>query len=149
MGKIFILSYSSSNQKAKNGLFQGTWAGVGVKLSKTQIRRSKLEKEKKEKEKLEKKKKRKDFKLSNVIINEKRDKKAAKFRVTQLPNEFSTQQQYERAISHPLGPDWNTLSSHKQITQPRIVTKSGLVIEPLTAPKIKQRKNPPRNLVRA
>ena len=48
-----------------------------------------------------------------------------------LPHGYDTREQYERTISNPLGKEWNTENSHKQVVQPKVVTKTGVFIAPL------------------
>ncbi|KAI7896985.1 small-subunit processome [Mucor mucedo] len=104
----------------------GAWGGSGVKKSK--------------KKKILKVTKgidaqnRKDAKLAHVIINEKLNKKAEKYRVTSVPFPFKTMEQYERSISQPVGNEWNTRQTFMKMTKPRIITKLGKVIDPLNAP---------------
>jgi U3 small nucleolar RNA-associated protein 14 len=78
--------------------------------------------------------KRKDAKLAHVIINEKRDKKAAAYAVAQVPHPFKTWAQYEQSLRTPVGKEWNTNSTFQKMTLPRITTKLGTIIDPLTAP---------------
>ncbi|KAF9358269.1 hypothetical protein BGX26_002137 [Mortierella sp. AD094] len=78
--------------------------------------------------------KRKDAKLAHVIINEKRDKKAAAYAVTQIPHPFKTWAQYEQSLRAPVGKEWNTNSTFQKMTLPRITTKLGKIIDPLSAP---------------
>lgn len=78
--------------------------------------------------------KRKDAKLAHVIINEKRDKKAAAYAVNQIPHPFKTWAQYEDSLRAPVGKEWNTNATFQQMTLPRITTKLGKIIDPLTAP---------------
>jgi len=88
---------------------------------------------------------RRDSKLKNVIISEKRDKKAALFLSKQVPFEFKTAAQYERAMRTPLGPDWNTDRSFGQLVKKEVVTRKGSIIKPmaknLKAPVSKKRKS--------
>lgn len=78
--------------------------------------------------------KRKDAKLAHVIINEKRDKKAATFAVTKIPHPFKTWAQYEQSLRAPVGKEWNTNATFQKMTLPRITTKLGAIIDPLSAP---------------
>ena len=48
-----------------------------------------------------------------------------------IPHGYDTREQYERTISNPLGKEWNTEKSHRQVVQPKIVTKIGTFIAPL------------------
>ncbi|KAG0009830.1 hypothetical protein BGZ80_002014 [Entomortierella chlamydospora] len=78
--------------------------------------------------------KRKDAKLAHVIINEKRDKKAAAYSLTQIPHPFKTWAQYEQSLRAPVGKEWNTNATFQKMTMPRITTKLGKIIDPLSAP---------------
>ncbi|KAJ3053225.1 hypothetical protein HK097_004777 [Rhizophlyctis rosea] len=105
----------------------GSWGGTGVQPKKRVVKAPKpgegVEVEK-----------RQDAKLKHVIINEKRMKKATKYMVPQLPHGFDTLEQYERTIRMPLGKEWNATSQHKEVVKPRVQTKIGHVITPLTLP---------------
>merc|ERR1712225_182328 len=77
--------------------------------------------------------KRKDAKLDKVIINEKRVKKNSKYLATSLPHTFETQQQYERALRLPIGPQWSTKETFQDATKPRVLVKQG-IIAPMSKP---------------
>ncbi|WWC85210.1 uncharacterized protein L201_000069 [Kwoniella dendrophila CBS 6074] len=74
---------------------------------------------------------RKDFTRSNVIINEKKDKKASKHLLTDLPYPYTSKEQYERSFNNPVGSEWNSRSGFQKGTLPRIVKKPGAIIEPV------------------
>ncbi|KAI9247113.1 small-subunit processome [Helicostylum pulchrum] len=105
----------------------GAWAGAGVKKNKKKKKILKVTKGIDADQ-------RKDANLSHVIINEKINKKAEKYRVTSVPFPFKTMEQYERSISQPVGNEWNTRQTFMKMTKPRIITKLGKVIDPLKAP---------------
>lgn len=107
----------------------GSWGGKGVKQSKKQAEARKarftrttagLDPSK-----------RKDASMENVIINQKRDKKADKYMSKDVPYPYTSRAQYEMAMRNPLGPEWNTRTQHQRLTLPRVVTKPGKVIKPL------------------
>ncbi|KAF7724213.1 hypothetical protein EC973_001232 [Apophysomyces ossiformis] len=77
---------------------------------------------------------RKDAKLAKVIINEKKNKKTEKYQVTQVPFPFQNMEQYERSLRAPVGREWNTRETFQKMTKPRVMTKLGTVIDPLSAP---------------
>lgn len=108
-------------------------------MSKRQKAKLARKKRQKQKELEERKAKRKDAKLNNVIINEEEDKKFSKYQLSQLPYEFGNKRQYERSLAQPLGPEWNTLSSHSKLTKPSIVVRPGLTIDPLENPEEKKK----------
>ncbi|KAL7275074.1 hypothetical protein RUND412_002009 [Rhizina undulata] len=108
----------------------GNWAGDGI--SKKQMNRNKgrvlrriegIDKDK-----------RKDKKLAKVIINEKRIKKNLKYNAPALPHPFENQQQYERSLRIPIGPEWTTKETFQASTMPRVMVKQGRVVEPMAAP---------------
>ncbi|XP_069602195.1 U3 small nucleolar RNA-associated protein 14 homolog A isoform X1 [Ranitomeya imitator] len=75
---------------------------------------------------------RKDQHLPNVIINEKRNIKAAAHQVNELPFPFNSQQHFESSIRAPVGNTWNTETAVQKLTAPRVITKRGHIIEPIT-----------------
>ncbi|KAI7870389.1 small-subunit processome [Spinellus fusiger] len=106
----------------------GTWGGSGVKAPKKKkvlftrtIKGIAPEK-------------RKDNKLANVIINERKNKKAEKYQVTHVPFPFQNMEQYERSLRAPVGKEWNTRDVFQKMTKPKVMTKLGTVIDPLSAP---------------
>lgn len=75
---------------------------------------------------------RKDRNLSRVIISERKDKRfAAKYLTDSIPHPYKTRQQYEAAMSIPLGAEWNTQSQHRRMTKPTVSVRQGVVIKPL------------------
>ncbi|KAI5969205.1 hypothetical protein CANMA_001758 [Candida margitis] len=78
--------------------------------------------------------KRKDKNLSNVIINEKLNKKILKYQSSDVPYPFETREQYEQSLRMPLGQEWTSRETHQKLTMPRVITKQGVVIDPLKAP---------------
>ncbi|TKA77516.1 hypothetical protein B0A49_03339 [Cryomyces minteri] len=76
---------------------------------------------------------RKDRKLGNVIINEGRVKKNAKYLASQLPHQYENRQQYERALRLPIGPEWTTKETFQNATKPRVLVKQG-IIAPMERP---------------
>lgn len=51
--------------------------------------------------------------------------------VKELPHPYSTINQFEKINSTPFGPEWNTLTSYKQITQPMVMKFIGKIINPM------------------
>lgn len=78
--------------------------------------------------------KRKDKNLKNVIINETLGKHNLKYQSSSVPYPYESREQYERALRMPLGEEWTTKATHKKATQPRVVVKQGVVVDPLKAP---------------
>jgi U3 small nucleolar RNA-associated protein 14 len=83
-------------------LRQGSWAGKGAKKNKNP------------KKKFVKKiagidaSERKDAGLNHVIINEKKDKKASKYMLKDLPFPYTSAAQLEHKLRTPMGPEWST-----------------------------------------
>ncbi|GLB43759.1 putative utp14 protein [Lyophyllum shimeji] len=72
-----------------------------------------------------------DYGKAHVIISEKRDKKAAKYLVKDLPYPYTSKAQFEKTMQQPLGTEWNTRVAFQRGTLPRVVKKPGVVIDPL------------------
>ena len=107
----------------------GSWGGKGVRVNK-----KRAEEQKKRFAKVVPgldPSKRKDAAMTNVIINHKKDKKADKYRGTDVPYPYTSRAQYEMAMRNPLGPEWNTRTQHQKLTLPRVTTKPGKAIKPI------------------
>ncbi|KAF8338136.1 Utp14 protein-domain-containing protein [Cantharellus anzutake] len=102
----------------------GAWAGAGMKLKAPHPRFIKtipgVNPES-----------RKDAGKDFVIISEKRDFKARKYQIKELPFPYTGDGQLKQLLDTPLGREWNTQTFVKKATRPRIYTKPGEVIEPL------------------
>ncbi|CAG8602509.1 3644_t:CDS:2 [Acaulospora colombiana] len=66
---------------------------------------------------------RQDYGKDHVIISEKKDKKADKYLVKDLPFPYTSKAQFERRLEVPLGMEWNTRVSFQKATLPRVVKK--------------------------
>ncbi|GMF29358.1 unnamed protein product [Phytophthora lilii] len=113
----------------------GSWAGDGVRVSKRQIAREKQAKEIAREAKQKALAGRKDARLEKVLINEKKDKKAAKYTVKDVPYPFTSREEYEAAMRNPLGSDWNTAQVTNVLTAPKIMKRAGTAIAPLALSK--------------
>ncbi|KAL1704517.1 Utp14 protein-domain-containing protein [Schizophyllum commune] len=67
----------------------------------------------------------------HLIVSERKDKKAAKYLVRDLPYPYTSAAQYERSMERPLGAEWNTRVGFQRATLPKVVKKMGTVIDPL------------------
>ncbi|KAH9849186.1 Utp14 protein-domain-containing protein [Lenzites betulinus] len=74
---------------------------------------------------------RSDYRKAHVIISEKRDKKAARYQVRDLPYPYTSRAQFERSMEVPIGTEWNTRVGFQRATLPKVVTKMGTLIAPL------------------
>jgi U3 small nucleolar RNA-associated protein 14 len=66
---------------------------------------------------------RQDYGKDHVIISEKKDKKAQKYLVKDLPFPYTSKAQFERRMEIPLGMEWNTRTTFQKATLPRVVKK--------------------------
>eukprot|EP00644_Phytophthora_capsici_P015987 jgi/Phyca11/122796/e_gw1.49.85.1 len=113
----------------------GSWAGDGVKVSRRQIAREQKAKDIAREAKQKALAGRKDARMERVLINEKKDKKAAKYTVKDVPYPFTSREEYEAAMRNPLGSDWNTSQVTNVLTAPKIMKHAGTSIAPLVLTK--------------
>ena len=74
---------------------------------------------------------RKDAGKKNVIISEKKAK-AEKYLSTSLPFPYTSQSQYEQALSsNTITPETSTVGSLQRAITPRIIKKPGAILAPL------------------
>ena len=59
----------------------------------------------------------------HLIVSERKDKKAAKYLVRDLPYPYTSAAQYERSMERPLGAEWNTRVGFQRATLPKVVKK--------------------------
>ncbi|KAI0059414.1 Utp14-domain-containing protein [Artomyces pyxidatus] len=76
-------------------------------------------------------KSRADYGKAHVIISEKRDKKAAKYLVKDLPYPYTSRAQFERSLDARVGTEWNTRVGFQRATLPKVTKKMGTVINPV------------------
>ena len=72
--------------------------------------------------------KRADAGKAHVIISEKKDKKASKYLVKDLPYPYTSRAQYERSLQTPVGTEWNTRVAFQKGTMPRVIKKACLLV---------------------
>ncbi|KAJ2157654.1 hypothetical protein GGF46_004356 [Coemansia sp. RSA 552] len=106
----------------------GSWSGTGMRPKKNKVVRKAVKGSGTEK------KGRLDAKLGSVIINQRIAKGASKYCVSNVPFPFYSAEQYETQMSNPLGKEWNTTRSHSKMIKPRVMTKAGRIIDPLSIP---------------
>ena len=107
----------------------GSWSGKGVRNT------SKKQKEKKKHIKHipgVEASDRKDAKFAHVVISERQDKKAKKYMTKDLPYPYTSQKQYEQRLAMPMGAEWNTRGTSREMTMPKVLTKPGAVIRPVS-----------------
>ncbi|XP_066861208.1 U3 small nucleolar RNA-associated protein 14 homolog A isoform X2 [Anser cygnoides] len=103
----------------------GEWGGTGLKPSSKKIRRFLI--------KPPPAPPRKDQHLPHVIMSEQRNIHAAAHQVSELPFPFERHQQFEQSIRTPVGSTWNTQRAFQKLTSPRVITRAGHIIQPLSA----------------
>ncbi|NWS50177.1 UT14A protein, partial [Probosciger aterrimus] len=103
----------------------GEWGGSGLKPSTRKIKRFLF--------KPPPVPPRKDQHLPHVIMSEKRNIYAAAHQVSELPFPFERHQQFEQSIRMPVGATWNTQRAFQKLTAPRVITRSGHIIQPISA----------------
>ena len=121
----------------------GSWAGEGVVVSKRAAQKKKRKDFARKRIREEKKRRvessRKDAKLSNVILLEKRNKKAAAYAVKAVPFPFKSRAQYEQSLKRALGKELNTTRFVDRTTRPEVYTRAGVIITPASLPKARRR----------
>ncbi|NWR08427.1 UT14A protein, partial [Paradoxornis webbianus] len=103
----------------------GEWGGTGLKPSARKIKRFLI--------KPPPAPPRKDKHLPHVIMSEKRNIHAAAHQVSELPFPFERHQQFEQSMRTPVGPTWNTQRAFQKLTAPRVITRTGHIIQPISA----------------
>ncbi|NXP01710.1 UT14A protein, partial [Certhia brachydactyla] len=103
----------------------GEWGGTGLKPSTRKVKRFLI--------KPAPAPPRKDRHLPYVIMSEKRNIHAAAHQVSELPFPFEQHQQFEQSIRTPIGPTWNTQRAFQKLTAPRVITRTGHIIQPISA----------------
>jgi U3 small nucleolar RNA-associated protein 14 len=74
---------------------------------------------------------RQDAGLQYVVISEKWDRRNAKYRTPSLPYPYDSKDTYERAMRQPLGREFNTDASFRDLTRPAVLKDAGVIIEPI------------------
>ncbi|NXA98669.1 UT14A protein, partial [Melanocharis versteri] len=103
----------------------GEWGGTGLKPSAKKVKRFLI--------KAPPAPPRKDQHLPHVIMSEKCNIHAAAHQVSELPFPFERHQQFEQSMRTPLGPTWNTQRAFQKLTAPRVITRIGHIIQPISA----------------
>ncbi|NXH87437.1 UT14A protein, partial [Edolisoma coerulescens] len=103
----------------------GEWGGMGLKPSARKVKRFLI--------KPPPAPPRKDEHLPHVIMSEKRNIHAAAHQVSELPFPFERHQQFEQSMRTPVGPTWNTQRAFQKLTAPRVITRAGHIIQPISA----------------
>lgn len=76
-----------------------------------------------------------------IIINNKPNEKLRKHLISSVPFPFTTVKDFEASMRLPIGKDFIPSSAYSKLTTPKIVTKAGTIIEPMTEDVLVQNKN--------
>ena len=77
-------------------------------------------------------KSRTDGRNAHAIITERADKKLGELQVAQVPHGYGNSARvYEAMMRQPLGRDWNSDTSFRNLTRPEVLTTKGVAIQPL------------------
>ena len=101
----------------------GTWAGQGVPLTTRRFFKETPGVDPAT---------RADKKYRHVIINEKKLREQnQKYTVPKTPYPYQTQEQWQKQMSRPIGPEWNSVSVFKERIKRGVVKHSGVLINPI------------------
>ncbi|KAL2911587.1 hypothetical protein HK105_208926 [Polyrhizophydium stewartii] len=124
----------------------GSWSGPGVKTASAKSAKQKGGKHQQHQQHAKGKigsganyHRREDSKLQHVIISDRKLKKVSKYVLPDLPHGFETPEQYDKMMRMPIGREWNTQNTHAKLVAPRVQTKLGAAIQPLTLPSTKHK----------
>lgn len=70
-------------------------------------------------------------KKSLIIREELADASLARLQPRDTPFPFTAVKDFEAIIRQPIGKDWNTYQSHRELTKKSINTKAGRIIRPI------------------
>lgn len=105
----------------------GDWTGPGTKVNKRKKKRFQVK---------VKRKPRLDDKLGNVIISEEADSKISALQINRLPHAMRTEKRFERLMEKPIVATFVPQSEHREAIKPRVETKMGARIEPMSKSKL-------------
>lgn len=111
----------------------GNWAGIDEDPIEAKRRKRREAKEKRQRKRLERIARKEPLFKSNVIINPKANNCISTFKVKSVPYPFVSVKDYEGAVlAQPLGRTFVPESSFRTLNAPRIVTKMGSIIKPMS-----------------
>ena len=120
----------------------GDWAGPGPNgnqiSSKILKKRDRLMKAAEDDAEL-KRKNRADAKMSNIVLSDRRIKTSSKFKIAEIPHPFTSQAEYEKSLTMPIGEEWNASHVVRQNTKPDIFMRAGRVVEPIKLAKNREK----------
>ena len=69
--------------------------------------------------------------LSSIISRQRN-----RYLVSEIPYPFTSREQYERSLRQPIGGEWNTSQSVKDMTRPAVVVRAGTAVAPMKLGKL-------------
>jgi len=102
----------------------GEWGGTGLKISKRKKKRFII--------KPPPAPKRKDENQGNLILNEDKAPSLRKQQVSELPHPFRSVSAFESTIRAPVTSTFVPQTAVRKLTEPKVITKVGTVIQPMT-----------------
>ncbi|EDR29275.1 hypothetical protein, conserved [Entamoeba dispar SAW760] len=93
----------------------GNWVGEGIQ---------KKTKKNKEEKKPHKRK-------NTIVFNQRFDNKFSKYTLERVPKEFANVTQYKKYLNTAIGKEWTSLLTHNKLTQPEVIIRKGMNIEPM------------------
>lgn len=128
-------------EQQRSSMGWGSWTGMGAPAASGKPRKlpAKLQPPK-----ILPKRKRRDEAKPRVILSERRVKRLAEsFMLSEIPYPYRTREEYERAVSGPIGREWNVTQAHKDATRVEVQTQAGKIIQPLSD-QLKKKSRPQR-----
>lgn len=62
--------------------------------------------------------------------------KTSRYLVSEVPYPFTSREQYERSLRQPIGGEWNTSQSVRDMTRPSVMVRAGAVVAPMKLGKL-------------
>ncbi|KAI3939874.1 hypothetical protein MKW98_029650 [Papaver atlanticum] len=75
-------------------------------------------------------KERKNSHLKHIIISERLDKRAEKLHTVTVPHPYTSNEDYEKTLRVPLGPEFNPATKVGALIRPGVLKKPGVIIKP-------------------
>ncbi|KAJ1834452.1 hypothetical protein LPJ63_001937 [Coemansia sp. RSA 2711] len=104
----------------------GSWGGTSIQPKKNKVVRRAIDGVERGS--------RLDAQLGSVVINQRLAKSSVKYMADSVPFPFYSSDHYETTMQAPLGREWNTTKSHSRLVKPRLLTKAGRIIDPISIP---------------
>ena len=110
----------------------GEWGGEDEELNSAHKKRVEASELSRKIEKSTLMKSRVDSNMDHVVVNHDVDLVPSGYNLKIVPRPFANATEFSRHMRQPLGPEWNTATTYRDGVQPRITTKQGAIIDPLS-----------------